>query len=181
LTIAVRAATPDEYARVGSLTVDAYRALPVDHLWGGYEADILDTAGRAESATILVAVDDDEPGTIMGAVTYVSDTQSPWNEWTEPGETQFRLLAVDLDARRHGTGAALVRACTDRADRDGLRILIHTTAWMEAAQRMYDRLGFVRRPDRDVPYEVWNAVPNTDLPGEWIGEPFLAYAWNTST
>jgi hypothetical protein len=48
---------------------------------------------------------------------------------------------------------------------------------MEAAQRLYDRLGFVRQPDRDVRYEQW-MQPEWEFPDEWIGEPFLAYAYN---
>ena len=48
MDIEVRRARPEEYERVGDLTVEAYRALPVDHLWGGYETDIRDVA-RAQS------------------------------------------------------------------------------------------------------------------------------------
>ena len=40
----VRVARADEYARVGELTVAAYQSLAVDHLWGGYDREILDTA-----------------------------------------------------------------------------------------------------------------------------------------
>jgi hypothetical protein len=35
----------------------------------------------------------------------------------------------------------------------------------------------VRRPDRDVPYDEWNHGRDLDLPGEWIGQSFLAYCW----
>ncbi len=176
--ITVRAAAPAEYERVGALTITAYQTLPVDHLWGGYGDQILDTAGRSAHGDILVAITGD--GSVVGAVTYVADARSPWSEGTEPGEAQFRLLAVDADARHHGAGNALVRACTERATADDRSILIHTTPWMEAAQRMYARLGFVRRPDRDLPYEVWNADPRSDLPPEWVGQPFLAYSWSNS-
>jgi hypothetical protein len=56
-------------------------------------------------------------------------------------------------------------------------VLIHTTQWMEAAQRLYARLGFVRRPDRDVRYEEWfDADAAPDLPPEWIDVRFLAYS-----
>ena len=90
---------------------------------------------------MLVAVDPHE--VVRGAVTFVSDPESRWLEWTEPGELQFRLLAVDVSARAHGIGAAFVHGCLERAgDRP---VLIHTTRWMEAAQRLYERLGFVRR------------------------------------
>jgi ribosomal protein S18 acetylase RimI-like enzyme len=168
----VRDADPSEFERIGELTIGAYEALPVDHLWGGYEAEIRDVAMRVASAEVIVAIVEDR---VQGAVTLATDPASPWLEWTEPDEVQFRLLAVDPSARGRGVGEALVRECLARA---GTRpVLIHTTQWMEAARRLYARLGFVRRPERDVPYEEWfdaDAVP--DLPPEWVGVNFLAYA-----
>jgi len=86
---------------------------------------------------------------------------------------QFRLLTVDVAARGRGVGAALVRECIGRAA--GHLLIIHTTQWMEAARRMYERLGFDRRPDRDVAYESWNEPEYSDLPAEWVGQAFLAY------
>jgi len=172
--ITVRLATPDEYARVGALTVAAYEALSVDHLFGGYDERILDTETRARGAEVLVAVVD---GRVVGSVTYVGDSSSDWSEWTEPGEAQFRLLAVDPDARGLGAGAALVRACMERAAAAGSTIMIHTTPWMEIAQGMYERFGFVRRPDRDVGYEVWKEEDYV-LPAEWLEQAFLAYSWS---
>ena len=47
---------------------------------------------------MLVAVDLHE--VVRGAVTFVSDPESRWLEWTEPGELQFRLLAVDVSRAR---------------------------------------------------------------------------------
>jgi len=171
MTLVVRAARPDDYERVGDLTIAAYRALPVDHLWGGYDADILDVAGRAKVAEVLVAAID---GRVVGSVTYVDDEESPWLEWTRPGEAQFRLLAVDPAARGQGAGEALAQACIARARAAERDLLIHTTRWMTAAQRLYERLGFVRREDRDVRYDDW-VEEGYDLPPEWVGEPFRAY------
>ena len=168
----VRVARADEYARVGELTVAAYQSLAVDHLWGGYDREILDTARRATDAEVLVAVDDDR---VVGAVTYVADASSCWSEWTRPGEAQFRLLAVDVEARGRGVGEMLVHECIDRARRDARGLVIHTTPWMNTARRMYERLGFERRPDRDVSYEEWNSPPVDGLPAEWVGQAFLAY------
>ena len=173
--ITVRRATPDEYERVGALTVEAYEALAVDHLFGGYDVRIRDTATRARGAEVLVAVAGDR---VVGSVTYVADSSSDWSEWTEPGEAQFRLLAVDPAAHGLGAGVALVRACTERAAAAGHSLLIHTTPWMETAQRIYTRFGFVRRSDRDVPYDEWNEAGYTDLPEEWTGQAFLAYGWS---
>jgi ribosomal protein S18 acetylase RimI-like enzyme len=174
--ITVRIARPEEYECVGALTLAAYAALRVDHLWGGYDSEILDTATRAEHGDILVAVTSD--GSVIGAVMYVDDPESGWLEWTEPGESQFRLLAVDPIARRHGAGAVLVQACMERASAGGHSILIHTTPWMVAAHRIYERLGFTRRTDRDVPYEKWSEGRELELAADWIGAPFRAYTWN---
>jgi ribosomal protein S18 acetylase RimI-like enzyme len=170
MPVTIRTARPSEYAAVGDLTVAAYRALPVDHLWGGYEADIREVAGRAKASDVLVAV---EGNRLLGSVTLVTEPDSPWLEWTAPGEVQFRLLAVDANTRGRGVGTALVRECLART---GTRpVLIHTTKWMTAALRLYPTLGFERRPDRDVAYEVWNEEGSPDVPPEWIGEKFLAY------
>ncbi len=153
--LVVRRARPDEYERVGALTIAAYKTLERDHLEDGYDEQILDVDGRAASAEVLVAVDHD--GTIVGACTFVSDPASPWMEWTKPDETQLRLLAVDASARGRGVGQALVEACIARTRALGRPLLLHTTQYMPAASRLYERLGFVRRPDRDVagyePYE----------------------------
>ena len=165
----------EEYAAVGELTAAAYRLLPVDHLWGGYADEIRDTATRARHADILVGMLD---GELAGAVTYVPDSSSPWSEWTEPGEAQFRLLAVAGAARGRGVGEALTRECMRRAADARQSILIYTTRWLTTAHRIYVRLGFARRHDRDVPYEVWNSPPVSDLPAEWRGEAFLAYSWS---
>ena len=168
--IEIRAARPDEFDRVGELTIAAYRALPVDHLWGGYDEEILDTAGRAKGADILVASAD---GKIVGSVTFVADHESRWSEWTQPGEVQFRLLAVDPAHAAAGSAKRSSASASSRAA--GQPLLIHTTPWMDAALRMYERLGFERRPERDVTYEVWNEPAYSDLPEEWIGQSFLAY------
>ena len=93
------------------------------------------------------------------------------------GGSAIPLLAVDPDAHGQGAGLTLGSACTDLAAAAGQPVLIHTTRWMEAGRRMYERFGFVRRPGRDVPYESWHRGRDLDLPSEWVGEPFLAYEW----
>lgn len=172
MTIDIRPVRPEEYDAVGELTIAAYRTLPVDHLWGGYDDEIRDVAHRAAACTVLVAADG---ATLLGAVTYATDPDSGWLEWTEPGEAQFRLLAVTAAARGRGIGERLARACMKLAVRDGLGICIHTTEWMTAAQRLYPRLGFTRRPDRDVDYEGWGGPEVEHLPTAWVGKPFMAY------
>jgi GNAT superfamily N-acetyltransferase len=161
--IVVRIARPDEYERVGTLTVDAYRALPGDHLVDGYDVQIRDVARRAEQADVLVAVDVD--GEVLGACTFVTDPASPWMEWTEPDEVELRLLAVDPAARGRGVGQLLVDAVLERVRTLNRPLILHSTQYMTTAQHLYVRNGFERRPDRD---------ENEVLPGY----EFRAYTFN---
>ena len=49
-----------------------------------------------------------------------------------------------------GVGARLVAACLERAVASGkTQLLLHTTAPMSVAHRLYERAGCRRDPDRD--------------------------------
>ncbi|MDP9071312.1 MAG: GNAT family N-acetyltransferase [Actinomycetota bacterium] len=154
----IREARPEEYEEVAALTVAAYLGLPGAHLSGGYEGRLRDVAARAAAAVVFVAV---ESGSIVGAVTYVPGPHSPWAELLDEGEAGVRMLAVPPAAQRQGVGTALVRACIEQARREGRhRVCLHTTPWMAAARRIYERLGFRRDPRRD-----WVPVPGVPLLG----------------
>lgn len=158
----IRPARPEEYKSVGELTIAAYRTLPVDHLWGGYDEEIRSVDLRAKDATILVAVEGGSQH-LLGAVTFVDNPGSPWHEWAAPDEVQVRLLAVAPEARGRGVAEALMRDCMGRATAAGMRLVLHTTPHMDAAQRLYTRLGFRRAAERDV--------------HEFEEMPFWAYEW----
>jgi ribosomal protein S18 acetylase RimI-like enzyme len=58
---------------------------------------------------------------------------------------------VSAAARGRGAGQALVEACVERARRDHkARLSLMTTANMESAHRLYERLGFRRDPESDM-------------------------------
>ena len=68
-----------------------------------------------------------------------------------PGEREIRMLGVAREARGEGVGEALVRSCIERARMDNASALVLWTRLnMEAAQRLYARLGFTRITDRDM-------------------------------
>ena len=145
-----RPVEPDEYARLGELTVRAYTTLPGHIHDTDYEADLYDVRTRAESpgCIVLVAVDEDE--SIAGGVTFVVDSASPMAEHAEPGAATIRMLAVDEAMRRRGVGDLLVRECITRGRAAGATaIVLHSTPWMEAAHRLYARHGFARDESLD--------------------------------
>ncbi|MEU6524313.1 GNAT family N-acetyltransferase [Streptomyces sp. NPDC046924] len=155
MDIVIRPVEPGEYAELGEITAQAYL---LDGLLDFGESDaylgrLRDVAGRAAAAEVLVAV---ERGTVLGGVAFVPGP-GPMADLAEPGEAEIRMLAVARAGRGRGAGEALVRACLDRAR--GLegcrRIVLSTQRSMRSAHRLYERLGFVRCPERD-----WNPVPD---------------------
>ncbi|MFD5034101.1 GNAT family N-acetyltransferase [Streptomyces sp. NPDC058405] len=155
----IRVAEPGEYTRLGEITARGYLD---DGLLDFGEDDpylltLRDVAARAAEAEVLAAVDAD--GTLLGGVTFVA-AGGPWADVARAGEAEFRMLAVDRAARGRGVGEALVRACVARSrDMDGcIRIVLSTQDRMLQAHRIYERLGFVRTPERD-----WEPLPGLSL------------------
>ncbi|MFJ6695616.1 GNAT family N-acetyltransferase [Streptomyces sp. NPDC091272] len=159
MDIAIRPARPAEHTEVGELTARAY--LDDGLLTYGEEDDYLpvlrDAATRAAHAELLVATDPE--GTLLGTVTYAPQG-SPMQDIAGPGEAEFRMLAVARRARGRGAGEALVRACVARAraEEGVVRVVMSTQPAMRGAHRIYERLGFVRTPERD-----WDPVPGLTL------------------
>jgi ribosomal protein S18 acetylase RimI-like enzyme len=150
----IRDVRPDEYATVGELVVDVYRSIIPD--LDEYADELRDVAGRiAAGVHVWVA---EEDGTVAGTVSYVP-APGPYAEWPDPRAGGIRMLAVLPAFQGRGIGEALVRACLDQARADGQeRVYLHTTDWMETAQRLYRRIGFVRAPELD-----WLPVPEVAL------------------
>jgi ribosomal protein S18 acetylase RimI-like enzyme len=152
--LSVEPARPEDFARIAELTVRVY----VDGTLAsaGYTTELADVAGRAGRSELLVVRDLD--GRVVGSVAMVLD--GDFAEVTESDdEAGFRMLVVDPAARGRGIGQLLVTTCLDRARAAGKRrVVISTGSRMSAAQRLYERLGFTRLPDRD-----WTPAPGTDL------------------
>jgi ribosomal protein S18 acetylase RimI-like enzyme len=143
---------PGQYEALGEVTVRAYRAIPGRAPSPEYERVLRDVAGRAKVDRVLVAVDDD--GALLGGVTYVSGDDSPYAEFEGADRAAFRMLAVDPAAQGAGAGRALIEACIGVARAEGKRWLtLMTTEHMEAARRLYERLGFRRAPKFDMMVE----------------------------
>jgi ribosomal protein S18 acetylase RimI-like enzyme len=147
----IRPIEPDEYARLGVLTLEAYTTLDGHVSEPDYEEDLADVRTRAEAPATVVLVAVGDEGGLLGGVTYVADERSPYAEHSVDGAASIRMLAVDGSARRSGAGEALVRECINRARADGrAEVFLHSTPWMTAAHELYEKLGFVRDPANDM-------------------------------
>jgi ribosomal protein S18 acetylase RimI-like enzyme len=159
MDILVRPATEAEYASAGDVCVAAYRDDGQLPLAAGFDygAVLADVAGRALHGEVLVAVDAGSDS-VVGCVTFI-EPGTRYAEMAQPGEAEFRMLAVAPTAQGRGIGAALVQACLDRAVELGYRaVAICTRDINETALRMYGKFGFRRIPERD-----WSPQPGISL------------------
>ncbi|WP_319459499.1 GNAT family N-acetyltransferase [Micromonospora sp. RTP1Z1] len=158
--LTVRRADPADHPAVARLTVAAYEADGQLKGENGYAVVLADVATRAATGEVLVAVDG-STGEVLGAVTFVL-AGTPYAELSGPGEAEFRMLAVDPAAQGRGAGAALARACVARATELGCSaVVICVRSGMAVpAHRLYERLGFVRVPEKD-----WSPLPGVELLG----------------
>jgi len=146
---AVRTARPDEYDRVGEVTYLGFgHGEP-----GAPQPDaerlalLRGAAARAAAGDLLVAVDDS--GAILGTASLLR-ADSALVRQSRDGEVELRLLAVLPEARRRGIGEALMREALGRAHAWGAPALVLDTGPQnERSQRLYNRLGFERLPERE--------------------------------
>jgi ribosomal protein S18 acetylase RimI-like enzyme len=146
----IRPLRPEEFEEAGAVTAGAYS----EYAPGGaspnldYRGRLADVAARAEHALVLGAFED---GRVLGTVTLELDRRIPGGHPRpplRPEQAHVRMLGVDASARRAGVGRALMEACLEEARRAGkTRVTLETTETMEAAQRLYEAMGFERRAD----------------------------------
>ena len=142
----IRPARPDEYDAVADVTVAVYASLDGGFLHPEYEQILRRTAERAATAEVLVAV---QGPALLGSMTYVPGP-GPQASIAVEGEAEFRTLVVAPEAQGRGAGRGLVQWAVDRARRDGReRLVLSTMPWMRVAHGLYERMGFVRTPERD--------------------------------
>jgi GNAT superfamily N-acetyltransferase len=152
----IRPAEPDELVAVGELTLAAYVANGYLTPDDPYAHDLRAADERAAAADLLVAAD--HAHRLLGTVTFCL-AGSAWAEVSRDGEAEFRMLAVAPEARGRGVGTALARWCVDRAREQGCTaVVLSSLDAMHEAHRIYERMGFVRTPDRD-----WWPVPEIRL------------------
>lgn len=147
-TVVIRRVRPEEYEAVGRLRLDAYRH---DYEIGDdYAEQMLDVAAHENVAEVWVAADASS-GELLATVTTARDG-SNFTPLGRPGELDWRLLAVDPEARGRGLGRLLTVFVIDLARARGVdRVVMNSGSDMYAAHHLYDTLGFVRLPTRENP------------------------------
>ncbi len=141
--------SPAVLERLGAIVVAAYEAVGALEGDDDYVPELRDVERRVSEAVVFAALDE-AGGTPLGCVTYVPGPDNAWAEHLRDGEASIRMLAVDPAAQGRGVGTALAEACVARARADGRRaVFLHSLPVMVDAQRIYDRLGFRRVPERD--------------------------------
>jgi ribosomal protein S18 acetylase RimI-like enzyme len=158
MTVTIRPAHTSELAEVGELTVTAYT---VDGFIGeddDYGEHLRDAVTRAREAEVYVALLEDRPEAVAGTVTFCREG-SPWCELAQPGEGEFRMLAVAPESRRRGVAESLVSLCVERSQELGYAaVVLSSLPEQRPAHRIYERLGFRRTPDRD-----WSPAEGVEL------------------
>ena len=97
-------------------------------------------------------------GELVGVVSYCDDYASQTEASLEKGTAGFRALATMPSAQGGGVGRSLVEWCIHEARSTGkASIVLNTTEYMQAAQRLYRRLGFVEYPD--ISFEIGGKSP----------------------
>lgn len=157
----VRVARGGDVAQAGALTAEAYHADRLLEPDDEYEAELRDADRRAEEATLLVAAVPRGEGAAEGLADVVVGTLtlapagSSYAEIAEEGEVELRMLAVAPEARNRGVAELLVLgALREAVDRGARRVVLSTLDAMVTARRLYARLGFVERPERDWSHEA---------------------------
>jgi ribosomal protein S18 acetylase RimI-like enzyme len=145
----IRHVLPDEYEKLGRLTVRSYRHLANGESLGAYEDVLADVKSRVLDCEVFVAVDDLD--VIMGGITYVPGPNTSMSEFDDVDAAGIRHLAVDPAFQNAGVGRALLKICIEHArEQQRPRLRLHSTTPMVIARAMYERMGFVRAPEFDL-------------------------------
>lgn len=146
-TVRIRSAQPEDFDRIGQLTVSAY--LDGGHMdtSDSYVQHLTRVADRAARAHLLVA---EVEGAVAGSAT-VTDHHGIYAEVARPGEMEFRMLAVAPEFQGRGIARAMVRhIIAEASSRPEIHaVTLCSLVSMTAAHALYESEGFRRDPRRD--------------------------------
>lgn len=172
IDIGLRDARPGDLDRLSRLLAEVYGEFQPhfpDDLWQAYLGEIVDVRSRRGSELIVAEL----AGRLVGTVGFYPEGSRSALEGWPVGWASIRTLAVLPEVRGRGVGAALTRECLRRAHEGGAAAVgLHTNPFMAAANRLYERLGFLRAPEFDV--EIGEMFSGRRLPpgASWRAQAF---------
>ncbi|MEX2552729.1 MAG: GNAT family N-acetyltransferase [Actinomycetota bacterium] len=148
----IRDGRSEDLKEVDALMLRAYREFESSvspEFAGSFLEDARQVHSRLDETDLIVA---ERNARLIGVVTLYTDGAKYGPGW--PADwSAIRLLGVDPEERGKGIGKALVTECLERARKQGVgRVGLHTTPFMQAAQRMYESMGFRHEPSIDFEY-----------------------------
>lgn len=150
--VVIRDAAVDEADAVRELTLKAYAQYSsrmTASAWSLLREAITAALATDSGAGRIVA---DKDGSILGSVLLFPPSVDPYGGIGPPTRwPEIRLLAVTPDSRGLGVGKLLVNECILRARAMGAEAIgLHTSVSMREAILLYEKLGFMRDPTRDI-------------------------------
>jgi GNAT superfamily N-acetyltransferase len=120
----------------GGASVSFMAPLPRDKA-AAFWRDALASAARGER--VVLVAEEPHTGRVVGTVQVVLATPD-----NQPHRAEVAKMLVHRDARRQGLGSTLMRAAEAEARAAGRTLLVLDTASGGDAERLYERLGWVR-------------------------------------
>jgi ribosomal protein S18 acetylase RimI-like enzyme len=151
--VSVRDARPADRDTIRALTLTAYSefaTVMTPRVWAGLDGTVRSALEVEGDGVERIVAERD--GEIVGSVMLYAPSTNAYAgvRVKQAGWPELRLLAVAPTARGAGVGRALVEECVRRARESGACELgLHTSDTLQAAVRMYERMGFVRAPEYD--------------------------------
>jgi ribosomal protein S18 acetylase RimI-like enzyme len=150
----IESALPGDFAAIAALNTAAYEEFSSSLATGAWEVmkkNLRNIAGRAERAEFLIVRDG---GDIVGSVAYGPPGKGD-PEIFAPNMAAILLLSVHPAHRGKGIARALTEACIARARRDkAVSVGLFTSELMQAAQHVYQSLGFVMESELPPRYGI---------------------------
>lgn len=149
--ITIRDANPGDRAALEKHLVEAYRQYEQRlsaARWELYKEEMQKSVSGEKALAIIVAEAEDE---IVGSVQLFASSQTAYGRPDLAIHTPIiRFLAVSPRARGRGIAVQLIQESVRRSLAAGAQALhLHTTDMMEAAVKLYERLGFERAEEKD--------------------------------
>ncbi|MGE6631906.1 GNAT family N-acetyltransferase [Bacillus sp. NPDC077027] len=149
--ITIREAKPEDGEAIRQVLVKSYAQYEpqfTEEGWRDYSAKVAEAAENPHVELMLVA---EWEGHIVGALQMFRSSEKAYDK-PEMGITSpiVRFLGVDPEVRGRGIAETLLRRSLDMTKEWGEDVMyLHTSDKMQAAIRLYEKLGFERAYDKE--------------------------------